>query len=164
MLSTLNPACPLCGLRFENKPLLDLHIRDDHRQRVSRERNGDSDPGSTRAPASGAESLPDPADPAAAKRGRADWTKTVLRRALHALHKSPANHGAHQAGLWASSHTAAPARSCAPSRKPGKSERGPRRPDEPALIDSPSGYHSACTYQGLYVLAVVQDLPDQEEA
>jgi hypothetical protein len=96
MLSTLNPTCPLCSLRFENKPLLDLHIREDHRQRVFRERNDDSDPGSTRAPASGAESLPDPADPAAAKRGRADRTKTVLRRALHALHKSPANHGAHQ--------------------------------------------------------------------
>ena len=62
MLSTLNPACPLCGLRFENKPLLDLHIRDDHRQRVFRERNDDSDLGSTRAPASGAESQPDPAD------------------------------------------------------------------------------------------------------
>lgn len=90
MLSTLNPACPLCGLRFENKPLLDLHIRDDHRQRVSRERNGDSDPGSTRAPASGVESPPDPADPATAKRGRADRAKTALRRALHALHKSPA--------------------------------------------------------------------------
>jgi hypothetical protein len=107
MLSTLNPACPLCGLRFENKPLLDLHIREDHRQRVFRERNEDSDPGSTRAPAPGAESLPDPADPAAtpswtskkaakpARRGRADRAKTALWRALRALHKSSVNHGAH---------------------------------------------------------------------
>jgi hypothetical protein len=106
MLSTLNPACPLCGLRFENKPLLDLHIREDHRQRVFRERNDDSDPGSTRAPASGAESLPDPADPAAtpswtskkaarpAGRRRADRAKTALWRALRALHKSSANYGA----------------------------------------------------------------------
>jgi len=136
MLSTLNPACPLCGLRFENKPLLDLHIREDHRQRVSRERNGDSDPGSTRAPASGAESLPDPADPAATpswtskkaakppRRGRADRAKTALRRALHALHKSSANYGAHQVGLWAPSHTAAPpARSCAPQPKARKARR-----------------------------------------
>ena len=104
MLSTLNPACPLCGLRFENKPLLDLHIREDHRQRVFRERSGDSDPGRTRAPASEAESLPDPADPAAtpsraskktagqARRGRADRAKTALRRALRALHNSPANY------------------------------------------------------------------------
>jgi hypothetical protein len=33
MTSTLNPACPLCGLRFTSKPLLELHIRDDHRPR-----------------------------------------------------------------------------------------------------------------------------------
>jgi hypothetical protein len=29
---TLNPACPLCGLRFTNRPLLDLHVREDHRE------------------------------------------------------------------------------------------------------------------------------------
>ena len=45
MPSTLNPACPLCGLRFGNKPLLDLHVREDHRQRVFRAQNGDRDPG-----------------------------------------------------------------------------------------------------------------------
>ena len=33
MTSTLTPACPLCGLRYESKPLLDLHMREDHRQR-----------------------------------------------------------------------------------------------------------------------------------
>ena len=102
MLSTLNPACPLCGLRFGNKPLLDLHIREDHRQRVFRERDGDSDPGGTRAPASEADRPPDPADPAAtpswtskkaaarpARRGGgADRAKTALRRALGALHKA----------------------------------------------------------------------------
>jgi hypothetical protein len=27
MTGTLNPACPLCGLRFANTPLLELHIR-----------------------------------------------------------------------------------------------------------------------------------------
>jgi hypothetical protein len=32
MTGTLNPACPLCGLRYENRPLLELHIREDHRQ------------------------------------------------------------------------------------------------------------------------------------
>lgn len=129
MLSTLNPACPLCGLRFENKPLLDLHIREDHRQRVFRERNDDSDPGSTRAPASGAESLPDPADPAAtpswtskkaarpAGRGPADRPKTALWRALRALHKSSANYGAPQVRLWASSHIAVPPSHGAPPQK-----------------------------------------------
>ena len=33
MTSTLTPACPLCGLRYASKPLLDLHIREDHRPR-----------------------------------------------------------------------------------------------------------------------------------
>ena len=30
MPSTMNPDCLLCGLGFGNKPLLDLHIREDH--------------------------------------------------------------------------------------------------------------------------------------
>jgi hypothetical protein len=25
--------CPLCGLRYADRPLLELHIREDHRQR-----------------------------------------------------------------------------------------------------------------------------------
>ena len=33
MTSTLTPACPLCGLRYASKSLLDLHIREDHRPR-----------------------------------------------------------------------------------------------------------------------------------
>src|SRR5215831_16457197 len=33
MPSTLNPACPLCGLRYANRPLLELHIREDHPRR-----------------------------------------------------------------------------------------------------------------------------------
>jgi hypothetical protein len=52
MSSTLNPACPLCGLRFANKPLLDLHIREDHRKRDRRAQNGHRDPGSNRVPPS----------------------------------------------------------------------------------------------------------------
>ena len=31
MTSTLTPACPLCGLRYASKPMLGLHIREDHR-------------------------------------------------------------------------------------------------------------------------------------
>jgi hypothetical protein len=30
MSATLIDTCPLCGLRFGNRPLLGLHIRDDH--------------------------------------------------------------------------------------------------------------------------------------
>ena len=33
MTSMLNPTCPLCGLRYASKPLLELHIREDHRPR-----------------------------------------------------------------------------------------------------------------------------------
>jgi hypothetical protein len=44
MTGTPNPACPLCGLRFGSRPLLDLHIREDHRQRGHRK------PGDTQIP------------------------------------------------------------------------------------------------------------------
>jgi hypothetical protein len=36
MTSTLIPACPLCGLRYESRPLLELHIREDHRHQTGR--------------------------------------------------------------------------------------------------------------------------------
>ena len=36
MTSTLTPACPLCGLRYESRPLLELHIREDHRRQPGR--------------------------------------------------------------------------------------------------------------------------------
>jgi hypothetical protein len=32
MTSTLTPTWSLCGLRFENRPLLELHVREDHPQ------------------------------------------------------------------------------------------------------------------------------------
>jgi hypothetical protein len=30
MPSTLTPTCPFCGPRYVNRPLLELHIREDH--------------------------------------------------------------------------------------------------------------------------------------
>jgi len=30
---TINPTCPLCGLRYADRGLLDLHMREDHAQR-----------------------------------------------------------------------------------------------------------------------------------
>ena len=58
MTSTLNPACPLCGLRYASKPLLALHIREDHRPRPGR-----PDVGGSRAssPAAGPSRRPGPA-------------------------------------------------------------------------------------------------------
>jgi hypothetical protein len=32
MSATLIRTCPLCGLRFDNLPILELHIREDHRR------------------------------------------------------------------------------------------------------------------------------------
>ena len=42
MPTTLNPTCPLCGLRYTDRSLLELHIREDHRPR---ERHEEPDPG-----------------------------------------------------------------------------------------------------------------------
>ncbi len=36
MSATLIRTCPLCGLRFDNLPILELHIREDHRGRERR--------------------------------------------------------------------------------------------------------------------------------
>ncbi|MGH3226928.1 MAG: hypothetical protein ACRDPY_51005, partial [Streptosporangiaceae bacterium] len=33
MTSTLTPTCSVCGLRFDNRPLLELHAREDHLER-----------------------------------------------------------------------------------------------------------------------------------
>src|SRR5690349_12054273 len=55
MTATLHPACPLCGLRFGSRPLLDLHIREDHRQR---------DPGHIQIPRPRSGSASDSYDPA----------------------------------------------------------------------------------------------------
>jgi hypothetical protein len=33
MPGTLTPTCSFCGLRFASRPLLDLHVREDHLQR-----------------------------------------------------------------------------------------------------------------------------------
>ena len=99
MPNMLNPACPLCGLRFENQPIMDLHMREDHRRRTSRESNGDGDPGITRSPATGTGNLADANEPAAApsrtstkttaepagRRGRARRARTALRRTLRIL-------------------------------------------------------------------------------
>jgi hypothetical protein len=49
MSSMLTTTCPLCGLRFPGRPLLDLHMRDDHRERnrpaePSHDGSGDTGP------------------------------------------------------------------------------------------------------------------------
>jgi hypothetical protein len=39
MTSTLTPTCSFCGLGFANRPLLELHIRDDHLSRDHRSKD-----------------------------------------------------------------------------------------------------------------------------
>jgi len=45
MPTTLNPACPLCGLRYTGRPLLELHLREDHLQRERRAEPAPGDAG-----------------------------------------------------------------------------------------------------------------------
>lgn len=103
MPSTMNPACPLCSLRFGDEPLLDLHIREDHRQRVHSPQDGPGDPGSTRAGAPWADSGSHEHDlastqswtskeataPTTRSRPRTGRPMSVLRRALRALALRP---------------------------------------------------------------------------
>jgi hypothetical protein len=98
MTGTLNPACPLCGLRYASKPLLELHIREDHRPR-RRAQPGHLDAGGTRASSSAAGSPPRRSGLAsrpsrtvkevtamtATRRPRPGHKTTVQRRALRAL-------------------------------------------------------------------------------
>jgi hypothetical protein len=46
MPTMLIPTCPFCGLRYANRPLLELHIREDHRPRP-RTRPDSRDPAGT---------------------------------------------------------------------------------------------------------------------
>ena len=55
MSSTLTTTCPLCGLRFPGRPLLDLHMRDDHQKRDRPAERDDDDSRDTGAPGDGAD-------------------------------------------------------------------------------------------------------------
>lgn len=104
MSSALNPTCPLCGLRYTDRPLLDLHIREDHRQQGSRAEPARHDSGDPWAPQPGTRGQSGPvgvfaAPPATANevattttatprrppRSRSGWARTVLPRAVRAL-------------------------------------------------------------------------------
>ena len=47
MPATFVRTCPLCGLRFSNTSLLELHVREDHRRRRGPAQDGGSSPGTT---------------------------------------------------------------------------------------------------------------------
>jgi len=50
MSATLIRTCPLCGLRFDNLPILELHIREDHRPQGRRAARDDGDAAGPDAP------------------------------------------------------------------------------------------------------------------
>jgi hypothetical protein len=105
-MSSTTTTCPLCGLRFPGRPLLDLHIRDDHRERDHRPAEpahggsaGAGAPGDGAGGPSGGDGLaPGPAGPAQEKataakpEPRPGRAMTALRRAIGAL-RSPARAG-----------------------------------------------------------------------
>ncbi len=66
--------CPLCGLRYPARPLLDLHIREDHAQR-------DATPAPPAAEAQDQDQDPAPPPP---RTERTSWAETA-RRALNRM-------------------------------------------------------------------------------
>lgn len=102
MPSTLAPACPLCGLVFANRPLLDLHIREDHvpRDRPAEPDHDDSGSAQASQPGAGGSSrrqnqasrVPGTTNEVSAmtatrrpRSRRPVWALTALRRAMHTL-------------------------------------------------------------------------------
>jgi hypothetical protein len=55
MSSTLTTTCPLCGLRFPGRPLLDLHMREDHRERNLPAESHHDDSGDAGTPGDGSD-------------------------------------------------------------------------------------------------------------
>ena len=68
--------CPLCGLKYPARPLLDLHIREDHAQR-------DAKPAAPAAEAQVQDPAPAPAPPPP-RTERTSWAETA-RRALNRM-------------------------------------------------------------------------------
>jgi hypothetical protein len=105
MPTTLNPTCPLCGLRYNDRSLLELHFREDHRPRDRHAEPepdaGDSGDSATSPPRSrGPVPIHSPATglfpgtgtgtgggtaAAAPRRPRRGWARTALHRVVGAL-------------------------------------------------------------------------------
>lgn len=107
MTSTLTTTCPLCGLRFPGRSLLDLHMREDHRKRNSPagpDRGDSGDTGTSRDVAGGPPRVEDLASGQAGiaheeaiamttkQRSRSARAMTALRRAIGIL-RSPERAG-----------------------------------------------------------------------
>jgi hypothetical protein len=74
MTSTLIPTCSFCGLRFDNRPLLELHLREDHPQRRPAAETGQPADSDAKAKTGVA------TDPPRPRRPQRGWAATGLRR------------------------------------------------------------------------------------
>ena len=107
MSSMLTTTCPLCGLRFPGRSLLDLHMREDHRERISPAGPDRGDSGDTGTSGDDTRGLPrgeglssgqagiahEEAIAMTTKQGsRSGRAMTALRRAIGIL-RSPAHAG-----------------------------------------------------------------------
>jgi len=102
MTSTLTPTCSLCGLRFENRPLLELHLREDHPQRgafAEPGRGTPAAPASEPRPRGSASRPPEPATasrtnagrgtagPQRSHRAHTGWARNARRRVTGAFRR-----------------------------------------------------------------------------
>lgn len=83
MTGTLTPTCPLCGLRYENRPLLELHVREDHHQSRHDEPGGPSRSYGLASGSSG--TMREVTATTAACSARPGQAMTAPRRAIRAL-------------------------------------------------------------------------------
>ncbi len=103
MSSTLTPTCSFCGLRFANRPLLELHVREDHPQHGSSAESGHGMPADVPAsrphPRSPANGHPERATDSSMKAGtaktvprppQAGRARTGLRRVIGAFRRANA--------------------------------------------------------------------------
>jgi hypothetical protein len=101
MSSTLTPTCAFCRLRFANRPLLELHVREDHPEHGSPPGSGHGKPADAAAPhpRSPASGHPERATDSSAKAGTAvkaprrphtGWARTGLRRVIGAFRRTNA--------------------------------------------------------------------------
>ena len=125
MTSTLTPTCSVCGLRFENRPILELHVREDHRKRGNLAGPGLGNPvGSAasqprhRSPANGHGDSP-PASGTKAGPGTSGHRRLRAGRAMTALRRAASGFRRANAELLLASD--------AMLRLPGE----PRRPADP---------------------------------
>jgi hypothetical protein len=82
MPTTLNPTCPLCGLRYTDRPLLELHFREDHRPR---DRHAEPEPAAGDSGDTATSPLRSRGTAGAPRRSRPGWARTALHRVVWAL-------------------------------------------------------------------------------